>query len=102
MRVINLSFLGTLSVTDEKTHKQASMQLDQEEMEKISQLVLTLEQSQPESKLPACADCINYGLDVRIDSRQIHALFNDINLPGTAYQPLIYELMKLQEEALSK
>ena len=101
-RIIKLSYLGELIVVDEKTNKQVSVQLAQEEMNKIDQLLVGIEQLQSDIQPPSCADCMVYELDVQIDVRNFHAVFNDLNLNETGIKPLINELVKLQEEALNK
>jgi hypothetical protein len=101
-RVIRLSHLGELIVVDEKTNQQVSVQLAQEEMNKFNQLLVGFEQLQSDKQPPSCADCMVYELDVQIDGRNFHAVFNDLNLNETSVKLLINELVKLQEEALNK
>jgi hypothetical protein len=101
-RVIRLSHLGQLIVLDEKTNKQVSVKLAQEEMNKINLLLVGFEQLQSDIQPPSCADCMLYELDVQIEGRNFHAVFNDLNVNETKVKPLINELVKLQEEALNQ
>ena len=99
-RISNLLNTGKLTVVDENNDQQVSVQLDQEEMDKINLFLVNIEKLRFDLQPPYCADCMVYELNLQRDGINLHAILNDLNLNESTLKPLIIELMQLQEQAL--
>lgn len=99
-RVLELSSTGHLNIIDKRISRQVTTQLPNEELVKIFALLVDTSHLQPPGTPPACRDCFQYDLDVRMDGQQFSFRVNDLNMAQAGLSPLVKALKALQDRAL--
>jgi len=93
-RTLDISSTGEMTVTDERTKKQAASQLSADQMTKLTELVVST-QYQPVKQPTGCADCFNYNLQIDNETEKFQAQTDDVNLPASGLEPLVRFLSEL-------
>lgn len=100
-RVVEISNSGQLTVTDQKSNRQVTIQVPNDELANIEVILAETKPPQSPSRPPTCQDCFQYELDVQMEGKDYTVLLNDINLPDSGVDKLINALVDLQERALA-
>jgi len=100
-RVLELSSTGHLNIIDKSSHRQVTTQVPNEELVKIFVLLVDTSHLQPTRTPPACRDCFEYGLDVRMDGQHFSFRVNDLNMNQAGLTPLVHALKELQDRLLA-
>jgi hypothetical protein len=101
-RNIKISSSGDAIIMDEKKPKPINLDLLEAEVEKLSKLVVAIEHLPNVSGSSPCVDCFQYEVDVVIQDSHFHASYNDETLKHSGIKPLVFELVRLMNDALEK
>jgi len=102
LRSIELLSTGQMTVIDQKTNKQVTVQVSEMDMEKISSWVIQAQSAQALPRLSDCQDCLEYEITIHRDGELLSFWFNDLTLDNADLAPLINTLAYMQEQALSE
>jgi hypothetical protein len=91
---------GRLVAADMRLGKQSQTSLDEDALTSITQLLEDACPFPDIGRLPSCADCFVYSIDMNWGSERHTFVFNDINLPESGFGRLIAKLNELREIAL--
>jgi hypothetical protein len=100
-RALDLSSTGQLKVVDRRTRRQVVTKLPGDELAGISALLVDVSHLTPTGSPPACRDCFDYDLTVRMDGEVYVFHVNDLNVDQAGLAPLVSALRNLQERALA-
>ena len=100
-KVLELSSTGHLNIIDKRSNRQVTTHLPTEELVRIFALLVDTSHLQPTGTPPACRDCFQYDLDVRMDGQHFSFRVNDLNMNQAGLTPIVNALKELQDRALT-
>lgn len=95
--------MGLLEVTDHKNSTHLVGSIPPSEVEQIALLMTQTSSVSSGEKLPACADCFIYTIQIKSDdlSKPRNYMVNDVNIKTSGLEELVTTLTALMERALS-
>jgi hypothetical protein len=97
---LQLTSGGHLVAADERLGKQGQTSLGEDELGPLTRL---LEGACPfidTGRMPSCADCFVYSIDLNWGSERHRLTFNDVNLAESGFGELIEKLNEVREQVL--
>jgi hypothetical protein len=93
-RRLEISSNGEMTLTDERSQKQSTVQLSADKFARLKDLVVAT-QYRPITQPLGCADCFIYDLQIDNGSEKFQVQIDDVNLPNSGLQPLISFLAEM-------
>lgn len=101
MRSMEISSDGSYTVTDERTKKEVTGRLNEDELKNLSSLITNAKLTDPEKpNIGVCSDCFIYDIEIKNEGEVFMTQLNDMSLPDSGMEDLVTSLRELMDTVL--